>query len=118
MMKRTFFGKALLGIRLDHDEVMRDMAGKLGVSVQYLSMIERGKKPVPCDWPAKIASLYGLKPEKLQYLENMLKMSPTNLRIDLRDNSAYQRAVAYTFVESLPKMSDETAKNILEMLGF
>lgn len=117
-MGRTFFGKALFGIRLDHDEVMRDMADKLGVSVAYLSAVERGKKPVPSSWPVRIASLYDLKPEKVQYLENMSKMSPTNLKIDLKDCSAFQRAIAYAFAESLPKMSDETAKNILEMLGF
>jgi transcriptional regulator with XRE-family HTH domain len=117
-MERTFFGKALFGIRLDHNEVMHDMADKLGVSVAYLSAVERGKKPVPSSWPVRIASLYDLKPEKVQYLEDMSKMSPTNLKIDLKDCSAFQRSVAYAFTESLPKMGDEAAKNILGMLGW
>ena len=40
----TEFGKALRRIRLDNDELLKDMADKLKVSSAYLSAVENGKK--------------------------------------------------------------------------
>ena len=50
----TEFGKFLRKIRIDRQELLRDMAGTLGVSVAYLSAVENGKRNVPVSWINKI----------------------------------------------------------------
>ena len=40
----TPFGKYLRKLRIDHDEKLKDMAAKLGVTGSYLSAVEIGKR--------------------------------------------------------------------------
>lgn len=52
----TRLGKELRKIRLDRDELMKDMARKLGVTVAYLSAVENGTRKFPDAWIQIIAS--------------------------------------------------------------
>ena len=45
----TEFGKALRKIRIDRQQLLKDMANKLGVSSAYLSAVENGKRRMPQD---------------------------------------------------------------------
>ena len=42
----TNFGKALRKLRIDNNELLKDMALKLEVTVSYLSAVENGKRDV------------------------------------------------------------------------
>lgn len=46
MIKLTPFGKHIRKLRVDHDQTMSDMAEKIGLSSEYLSAVERGKKRI------------------------------------------------------------------------
>lgn len=56
----NLFGKFCRKLRIDNGELLKDMAGKLGVTSSYLSAVENGKRNVPQDWPEKIKVLYSL----------------------------------------------------------
>ena len=43
----TKFGKELRKIRIENDEILKDMADKLNVTAAYLSAVENGNRKVP-----------------------------------------------------------------------
>ncbi|QGX87831.1 helix-turn-helix domain-containing protein [Escherichia coli] len=45
-MQVTALGRFLRKIRIDKDQILKDMAEKLGVSVAQLSAIELGKRSI------------------------------------------------------------------------
>jgi len=72
-------GKILKKIRIDHDEVLADMAKKLKISTSYLSAIETGKRPLPKGFLAKLRKLYAVPDEVMTALveadaESLLRM--------------------------------------------
>lgn len=69
----TEFGKILRKIRIDNQELLKDMAKKLGVSSAYLSAVETGKRKVPSDWVPKVAALYTLDRESKDELGARLR---------------------------------------------
>lgn len=112
----TAFGKALRGIRLDHDEVLKDMAEKLRVSSSFLSAVETGRKNVPVGWPEQITRLYGLSSNQQVQLEELAKNAITSVKIDLFRSTNNQRKAALVFARDFDSLSDETATRIIELL--
>lgn len=69
----TEFGKELRKIRLDNDELLKNMADKLSVGSAYLSAIEHGKKVVPSTLIYRLRDLYGLAAEEVDKLSKLAK---------------------------------------------
>ena len=67
----TKFGKELRKIRIENDEILKDMADKLNVTAAYLSAVENGNRKVPDAWVNTIVTKYNLSDEKL-----MIKTEP------------------------------------------
>ena len=66
----TRFGKAVRKIRIDNDEILRDMAAKLHVTAAYLSAVENGNRKVPDSWIGILAKEYKLDEQKIIDLQN------------------------------------------------
>ena len=79
----TEFGKALRKIRIDRQQLLKDMANKLGVSSAYLSAVENGKRRMPQDWVSKIASIYSLDSDAQADLQNAADNSVFDVTISL-----------------------------------
>lgn len=63
----THIGKQTRKIRIDNEELLIDMANKLGISASYLSAIETGKRKTPDNFVSNIEKIYKitlLKKEK------------------------------------------------------
>ena len=71
----TAFGKFCRMLRIEHDEVLRDMASKLGVSSSYLSAVENGKRAMPQGWSDALIQMYSLTAEESLELENSINQS-------------------------------------------
>lgn len=56
----TEFGKFCRKLRIDNNEIMKDMAKKLGVTVSHLSAVEIGKRKIPFTWAEEISKHYEL----------------------------------------------------------
>ena len=54
MANVTTFGKVLRKLRIDHSEILGDMAKKLKISPAYLSAIENNGRVIPDDLIAKL----------------------------------------------------------------
>lgn len=113
----TAFGRFLRKIRIDNNEVMKDMAKRLGVSTSYLSTVESGKKSAPAGWCDTIAEQYGLSAEQHAELKSAAKESVPSIRLDLSKAGQLQRAAVFAIADRLDSMSDETALRVALFLS-
>ena len=60
-------------IRLDNNQILKDMADALGVSSSYLSAVENGRRKIPDNWYEKISNLYCLPKDKQDELFSIIK---------------------------------------------
>lgn len=112
----TEFGKYLRKLRVDRNEVLKDMALKLKVSPSFLSAVEIGKKKIPAGFIERIATLYNLPEEERGALEDIEKDSVPSVKINLLGSGSTQRKVALTFARCFGTLSDGTAQQIINIL--
>jgi transcriptional regulator with XRE-family HTH domain len=112
----TELGKVLRKIRIDRQELLRDMAGTLGVSVAYLSAVETGKRNAPVAWTNKIIQAYRLNSDEAAQLRTAFDESQDELRISLQQITAQQRSTAISFAKALEGLSDEQLEKIMKVV--
>lgn len=109
----TAFGKYLRKVRLDHDEVMKNMADRLGVTSSYLSAIENGKRKIPDEWINKIAALYNVDRAELQKVADL---SADELIINLSNKTKNQRDAMFSFARNFENLDEEDQNVIINLL--
>ena len=102
----TTLSKFLRKLRVDHGEVMYDMAKKLHVSSAFLSAVETGKRAAPSQWVEEIASLYNLCDADKSELRKLICDSIHQVRIDITKKRNVQKECAIAFARSFDDFSD------------
>ena len=115
-MAYTKFGEYMRILRIKHHEVMGDIAKLLGVTLPFLSAVENGRKNVPSEWVEKIVEHYSLKEEEVSELLETIEQSKTQMKLDLKSASIFQKTAALQFARSFEDMDEETAKKIMQLL--
>lgn len=115
-MAYTKFGEFMRILRVQHHEVMGDMAKLLGVSAPFLSAVENGKKNVPFEWLDIIAKHYSLNEKQIEEKRESAENSKSQVKIILSQSESYQREAALQFARSFDDIDEETATRILELL--
>lgn len=113
----TDLGKVLRKIRIDRDEILKDMAAKLKVTVAYLSAVENGKRDVPEEWPEKITKLYSLDENEEENLREAAFSSKKSIKIKLDEESERDRDLVLAFARRFRELDDtevDTVKRLLE----
>lgn len=113
----TNFGKELRKLRIDNDELLKDMANKLGVTISYLSAVEHGKREVPDDWIDTISELYQLSDVEKDNLEDLAYMSKNKVSIDLLEVNDKKKNTALAFARKFDNLSDEEINKINKILN-
>ena len=113
----TNFGKELRKLRIDNDELLKDMADKLGVTISYLSAVEHGKREVPDDWVDTISKLYQLSDAEKDNLEDLAYMSKNKVSIDLLEVNDKKKNTALAFARKFDNLSDEEINKINKILN-
>lgn len=116
----TKLGIFLRKLRLDNNEIMKDMAEKLGVSPSFLSAVENGKKKMPDSWLDSIINLYDLDQEKQNELMISIEESRTKVEIPLDEFSGSKKRLLLSFARELNGMDEsdlEIIKNLLKKGG-
>ena len=113
----TKFGKMLRTIRLERDELLRDMADKLGVTVAYLSAVENGKRKVPDEWISRIGDLYGLSDAETAKLQKLAYEERSDLKLDLGGATPGQRELAYSFARRFQNLDSQDIQEIQKFLN-
>lgn len=120
----TPYGKEVRKLRVDADAKLRHMAEYMGVSVAYLSAIEKKET-------AKIGSIDFLHKAVKFFLEttdhskafiekrllNGLSQSQSSLRLDLSDLPVKDRLLSLTFAYRLKGLSKTDKDRIAEILN-
>ena len=111
----TNFGKTLRKIRIDHDELLKDMAECLNVTVAYLSAVENGKREVPDSWIDVLADSYGLTTQEKMELQKYAYEDKNSLKISLDGIGAEEKELALAFARSFKTLTDEEMKTLAEI---
>ena len=110
----TEFGKVLRKLRINRQEILKDMADTLKVSSAYLSAVETGKRRIPTDWVSRISESYSLsQDEQLQYAADI---STPDVTISLSGASPARRDAVLSFAKALDGMSDEELTKIMSAM--
>lgn len=112
----TEFGKALRKIRIDRQQLLKDMADNLGVSSAYLSAVETGKRRIPQDWVSKIATIYSLDSDSKANLQKAADNSVFDVTISLVNASEEKRNAVLSFARALDGLNDEDLRKIMSSM--
>lgn len=112
----TPLGIFLRKLRLDHNEILKDMANKLNVSVSFLSAVENGKKKIPQNWAKEIKNMYNLSNEQIINFENAIIETQEYLEINLKNLSNIQKSIAISFARKLEEIDEKNMTKLLEFL--
>ena len=112
----TEFGKVLRKIRIDKQQLLKDMATALGVSSAYLSAVETGKRRIPKNWVDEISSIYKLDQDSRTELQRAADDSVTDITISLHNASMQRRDAVLSFARALDGLSDDDLKRIMSSM--
>ena len=113
----TEFGRELRHIRIDRDEKLKDMAGKLGVTTAYLSAVENGNRNIPDSWIEIIADEYQLDENEICRLEKLAYDGKPEITLNIGTASVGQRNLAYSFARKFKELSEEDVRNLQKFFG-
>lgn len=103
----TELGKFLRKLRIDADEILLDMANKLGVASSFLSSVENGKKRMPSAWNARICELYALNDAQKAEFERAIANTETQIVLSFDNSSDANRELAVAFAREYQGLTPE-----------
>lgn len=108
----TEVGIFLRKLRLDKNEILKDMAEKLGVSSSFLSAVENGKKKMPQNWTQEIPKIYDF--DQAQVFEFNKAVAKTNemIEINLEKLNDKQTEFAFSFARRLEELDDDVIDSV------
>lgn len=112
----TCLGKFLRGLRIENQEILRDMADNLGVSSAFLSAVENGKKKLPDSWYEKLTKIYALTESQQEELKRVVMESGDIIQLNMNQSSCYQRDLAVSFARAFDSIDEDLCKKLLELL--
>lgn len=112
----TSLGKFLRKLRIDHGEILKNMAEKLNVTVSFLSAVENGKKRMPSDWNEQICRLYNLSDQQKEAFTTAIAETTNAIELELVSASMKRRELAVSFARSFNDLDDSQAEAIRNIL--
>ncbi|RNB90145.1 XRE family transcriptional regulator [Brevibacillus nitrificans] len=112
----TSFGKFCRKLRIDNEELLKDMASKLGVTSSYLSAVENGKRNVPQEWLQVISEIYDLSEQQFSELQKGIEESQTVIKFDLKDFSNEKKDILVAFAREHKRLESNDLEKILKIL--
>lgn len=112
----TAYGKELRKIRIDREEILKDMSDKLKMTPSYLSAIECGKRSIPKTMTSEISKIYSLKEKESLALKQAEEKTNKFVTLNLDGVTNEKQDLAILFARSFEKMDDNTATQVKEWL--
>lgn len=114
----TALGKFLRKLRLDNDELLFDMAGKIGMPTSTLSAVETGKRRPSKGFAERIIKAYRLTEEQMQQLyASISEANDWNIRIDASAFSSKDQSTAVAFARRFSDLNGEDKEAIWKILS-
>jgi transcriptional regulator with XRE-family HTH domain len=113
----TNLGRVLRKIRIDHGEILKDMADRFGITASYLSAVENGKRPMPEAWEQTILSEYSLDDGQRLELHRAIIESVASINLDISSACYTTKEVAFAFARKVVDLPEEKLQEIKRVLG-
>ena len=113
----TRFGEELRVLRTRRHQNQKEMADVLDATMNFLSMVEKGKKTIPERWIDILTDHYHLKEYPRQLLIDAADVSKIRIKIDLKSVPLYKRDLAVAFEKSFDQIDENTAEFIMKILN-
>jgi HTH-type transcriptional regulator, competence development regulator len=110
------FGRILRKIRIDHGEILKDMAVRLNISSAYLSAMEVGKRIVPKKVIDEITLLYNLDESMSEKLRLAAEDNEKTIQIRISDTTPEKRNAALVFARNFDNMDSALAEKIVKLM--
>lgn len=112
----TLFGKFVRKLRIDNEELLKEMADKLEVTSSYLSAVENGKRNVPQDWFNKIVKIYDLNDLQSYELKEAIQLSQSSVKLNLKGYNNDDRNLMLALARELKDLDDDDKKQLHNIL--
>lgn len=112
----TPFGKFCRKLRIDRNEILKDMASKLGVTVSYLSAVEHGKRPIPNDWETSIPLLYQFDDIQRWELKESVIETEKLIAFNLNETGENNQVLLKALARKSEDISEEQLKKVFDIL--
>ena len=113
----TELGKYLRKLRVEHDELLKHMAGNLGLASSTLSSIETGRRKPPKGFVEKVVDAYGLNATQAEELRGAAARSQDEVAVRIAGLPREDRQLAVAFARKFADLSDEQKSGIRGILG-
>lgn len=115
-MKLTEFGKFSRKLRIENDELLKDMSEKLGVTASYLSAVEIGKRNIPKVWEEKIVRAYNLDNEKAIELKKTIEYSKKVIQINVESFDKEEKDLVLMLARKMDNLNEQEREDLKKML--
>jgi transcriptional regulator with XRE-family HTH domain len=112
----TSTGRFLRKLRIDEGELLKDMAGKLHVTVSFLSAVENGKNRMPSEWNNRICELYHLSEEKSHEFTTAIAETEDTIEMSFIGQNLSNRELAVSFARKFSSIDDTQVEAIKKIL--
>ncbi len=113
----TALGKFLRKLRIDNDELMKDMAEKLRLAPSTLSSIENGRRKPPKGFEESLCAKYCLAADQADQLKRAILQSGDEVALKIKGLDEGDRELAVSFARRFENLSDADKERIKEILG-
>lgn len=110
------FGKFCRKLRIERNELLKDMAHRLKVTAAYLSAVEMNKRAIPLEWEEMLVSSYTLDEKKSAELKKAIDLSVKQIKIDLESYNDEKREAALMFARRLNDFDDEDLRKLFKII--
>lgn len=108
------FGKFCRKLRIDNNEILYDMAAKLGVSSAFLSKVENGRKKPPKEWRETLITAYGLDDMKIKELDRCMYEAQNYDSIDISYMNDNDRMTMLSFARKFNNIDKNKLREFLK----
>jgi HTH-type transcriptional regulator, competence development regulator len=115
----TAYGKFLKKFRIDRNETLADMSGKLGISSAYLSAIENGTREIPAKMSVDIKAAYNLPLNEFLGLITAEKDTPrktVTIELDSLPEDPVYKETAVSFGVYLNMLDKDVVQKIYDLI--
>lgn len=118
MSNVTTFGKVLRKLRIDHSEILGDMAKRLEISPAYLSAIENNGRVIPDDLIAKLAQKYNLNDSQINELEEAKAQTKGAVDVQFENHKGNHDYIqtAVMFARDFSKLTAQQVEQLKRLL--
>lgn len=117
MVMLTALGKELRIIRLNNNEILKDMASKLNITSAYLSAIENGKREPTKKFMETLFDAYDLSTEEKERLNNAYFITIDSVNINLSNQSKAHKDLSLVFARKFDGLTDDQIKKLIAILN-